>query len=231
MSFLVFFVPLLLRQKLSTMSNTKKDESNDIESGKTTRLVDSLHQSRLLCRYLLAKPNANTDFCNEFIDLLGGSVSLDPVSSYNQVSFSIPHLNSNALESREEEKKLRKNYDWRGKTVLIAEDEETNFLFLRAVLSKTGLRILHARTGKEAVEMVASNEEIHLILMDIKMPVMNGLDATIAIKTMNKLMKVIAQTAYVMEEERMNYYKAGCIDFLAKPIQQEVLLDTISKYL
>jgi two-component system cell cycle response regulator DivK len=213
------------------MSYLNEDRRKDAERNDPARLVDLLSNSLKLCKYILTTPTDSAEFYREFIDLMGGSVCFDSFDSLHQVSFAVPYINKDVFASKEEENKGKRTYDWSNKTILIAEDEETNFLYLKAVLSRTGIKILHAKTGKEAVEIASSNEAIDLILMDIKMPVMDGLEATMAIKTMNKAMKVIAQTAYTMEEERKNYFLAGCIDYLAKPIRREVLLDTILKYL
>ena len=123
------------------------------------------------------------------------------------------------------------SYNWEDKIILIAEDEETNYLFLKAALSKTNVAIIHAKNGQEAVDAVKSNPEIDVVLMDIKMPVMNGIDATRIIRTINEKMIVIAQTAYISESDRVTYLNAGCNDFLAKPITRDRLLRTISLYL
>jgi CheY-like chemotaxis protein len=83
----------------------------------------------------------------------------------------------------------------------------------------------------EAVSVIKNADPVDLILMDIKMPVMNGIDATLEIKAHNKKIKIIAQTAYATEEDRELYFQAGFVDYLAKPIHRELLLTTISKYI
>jgi CheY-like chemotaxis protein len=121
--------------------------------------------------------------------------------------------------------------DWSAYTILVAEDEETNFVYLHTVLEKTKINILRAKNGKEAVELVKITPSVDLILMDIKMPVMNGLEATRSIKSIRKDIPVIAQTAFAMEEDQMNCSAVGCDDFMAKPIRYKVLLEMIAKYL
>jgi len=121
--------------------------------------------------------------------------------------------------------------DWSEYTILIAEDEDTNFIYLETALEKTNVTILRAKDGKEAVELAKLTPTIDLILMDIKMPVMNGLEATRSIKTFRKDVPIIAQTAFAMEEDRRNCTAVGCDDFLAKPIRYRVLCETLSKYL
>lgn len=127
--------------------------------------------------------------------------------------------------------KSTEEYDWSDYTLLIAEDEDTNFIYLETALVETHVTILRAKNGKEAVEIAKLNPAIDLILMDIKMPEMNGLEATRSIKSFRKDLTVIAQTAFALDEDRRNCSAVGCDDFLAKPIRYKVLLDTLSKYL
>ncbi len=122
-------------------------------------------------------------------------------------------------------------YNWSKYTILIAEDEETNFVYLETALQKTNIVVLRAKNGKEAVELVKVNPQIDIILMDIKMPEMNGLEATRCIKSFRKDIPVIAQTAFAMEEDRRNCSAVGCDDFMPKPIRYKILLETLSKYL
>ncbi len=115
------------------------------------------------------------------------------------------------------------------KTVLVAEDEESNYELVRIVLNKR-YNLLHARNGIEAVTL---NDEEHpdLILMDIRMPEMNGLDATRIIKEVNPEVPIIALSAYAFEENIREVKAAGCNDFLAKPFRVENLIETIARYI
>jgi CheY-like chemotaxis protein len=123
------------------------------------------------------------------------------------------------------------NPEWSNYTVLIAEDEETNFVYLETALLKTKINVLRAKNGKEAVEMARINPSIDVILMDIKMPEMNGLEATKSIKSFRKDIHIIAQTAFAMDEDKRNCTSVGCDDFLAKPIRYKVLIEAIGKFL
>ena len=140
-------------------------------------------------------------------------------------------MSKTQLQASQEMNTQDPDYDWSDYTILIAEDEETNYTYLETALQKTNVTILRAKNGREAVEMARVNPQLDLILMDIKMPEMNGLEATRSIKTFRKDIAVIAQTAFAMEEDRRNCIAVGCIDFLPKPIRYKVLLDTIEKYL
>ncbi len=115
--------------------------------------------------------------------------------------------------------------------ILIAEDVESNFLYLNAVLSKIKARIYWAKNGKEAVDIFNREKHIDLILMDLQMPEMNGYEATKIIKEINPVIPVIAQTAFAMSDDREKALEAGCDDYLAKPIKSKDLLNTVEKYL
>lgn len=126
---------------------------------------------------------------------------------------------------------MDKVYDWKDKTILIAEDADDNFFLLTAILRKTGINLLRAKDGQEAVEIGTSNQNIDAILMDLSMPVMNGLEATKLIKNVKPDIPVIAQTAYAMETDRAHSLEAGCDDYISKPIRRVLLLEILNKFL
>ncbi len=112
--------------------------------------------------------------------------------------------------------------------ILVAEDEDSNFELVRIVLSKR-YRLLRAVNGIEAVTL-CEDEQPNLVLMDIRMPGMNGLDATRIIKEVNHDIPVIALSAYAFDENIREAKAAGCDEFMAKPFRVEDLLDTVEKY-
>jgi PAS domain S-box-containing protein len=118
------------------------------------------------------------------------------------------------------------------KSILVAEDDETNFFYLKALLKQnTSADIIHASNGREAIEKFKENPEIGLVLMDIKMPVMDGLEATRQIKAINRDVPVIAITAYAMAGDEARILDAGCDYFLSKPINKKLLLARMSEYI
>lgn len=125
---------------------------------------------------------------------------------------------------------MKQTYNWEGKTILIAEDVESNFQYLKAALSKTKIKILWAKDGEEAINLFKSNK-INLILMDIQMPVLNGLLATKAIKKIDNTIPIIAVTAYAMSGDREKSLAAGCDDYAAKPLRLNILYTIIEKYI
>jgi len=108
--------------------------------------------------------------------------------------------------------------------LLIAEDDEPNLQLIRAILKKPGISVMSATNGKEAVSLCREHPEISLVLMDIKMPVMNGLEATLEIKSFRKELPVIAITAFGMSGDEKKAREAGCDDYMAKPFERKMLL-------
>lgn len=115
--------------------------------------------------------------------------------------------------------------------ILIVEDVESNFLYLKAVLSKLKAHIFWAKNGREAVAMSRNETHIDLILMDLQMPEMNGYEATRIIKQENPGIPIIAQTAFAMSDDREKALEAGCDDYLAKPIKSKDLLSAVERFL
>ena len=122
-------------------------------------------------------------------------------------------------------------YNWSNKTILIAEDEENNIKMISLILQKTNVNIIHVQNGRDAIKLCKENKEINLVLLDFKMPKVNGLDATREIRKFDKKIPVIAFTAYAMPADQQNARKAGCSDFIAKPIKKDKLLEKLNHYL
>ena len=99
------------------------------------------------------------------------------------------------------------------------------------MFSGENVRILHAWDGKEALEQVKNHTDISLVLMDIKLPIMNGYEATRLIKQINPKLPVIAQTAYALSNDKEQALKAGCDDYLSKPISRDTFMTLLNKYL
>lgn len=116
------------------------------------------------------------------------------------------------------------------RTVLVAEDEEYNFLYIEELLIDMDLKLIHAKDGKETVEIFKSNTNIDLILMDIKMPIMDGHEAAKIIKELKPDFPIIAQSAYALEHE-IEKYSGIFDDYLTKPINGDYLKQKVMKYI
>ena len=115
------------------------------------------------------------------------------------------------------------------KKILIAEDNDSNYILMTYILKKY-YQFERAKNGQEAVEM-ADKDEYDIVLMDIKMPIMDGLEATKAIKAKFPDLPVVALTANAFDSDRQLALEAGCNDFLSKPVSSEICLQTIKKFI
>jgi hypothetical protein len=117
------------------------------------------------------------------------------------------------------------------KPVLVVEDDKTSYMLIREFLKPLGLDLHHVTDGAEAINYIKLNPEIRLILMDLKLPAVDGYEATKIIKQINPKIIIIAQTAYAMPGDREKAISAGCDDYLTKPIDHKKLQELVSKYL
>ena len=115
------------------------------------------------------------------------------------------------------------------KKILIAEDNDSNFVLMSYILKKY-YQFERARNGQEAVEMVDKNQ-YDIVLMDIKMPIMDGLEATKAIKEKHPNLPIVALTANAFDSDRQLAMEVGCNDFLSKPVSSEECIETIKRYI
>lgn len=121
-------------------------------------------------------------------------------------------------------KKKFKNF-----TILVAEDDVINFIYITEALKKTKVNLIHAKNGREAVDICKSNKSIKLVLMDLRMPDMNGYEATKQIKQFIPDLPIIAVTAYLLTETKDMAMEAGCNNYFTKPISKQQLYDIIEE--
>ena len=166
-------------------------------------------------------------------ELLGGQLA---VKSTLGKGTSFKLILPETLITRPQEKGIKNQEvlplpNWSGKKVLIAEDEEVNYKFLCQILNKTKIEIVWAKDGREAADIVAKDGDIDVILMDIRMPEMDGFKAIKEIRIIDKNIPVIAQTAYASAEDELKVFKSGFNAYLAKPIKNIDLLASMANYL
>ncbi len=208
-----------------------KDTGKGIAPEKQSMIFDAFAQEDLSVTRGYEGSGLGLTIAKGLINLLGGSIGLDSETGKGSTfSFTIPYT-AVTKETQTEKSTPATVTDTNNILVLVAEDDEANYHYTNAVLQLAGFHSLRAVNGKEAVEMCKEYPEITLVLMDIKMPLMNGLEATEIIKSNRPELPIVALTAHAQTGDEQRMIAAGCDAYLPKPIPRATLEELIKKYI
>lgn len=164
------------------------------------------------------------------VELLGGSIGLESEKDIGtEFLFTIPLKKQKEKIQKEMQDKTIAKYSWSKHVILIVEDDSSNYAYLKGVLSRTRAKLKWVENGREAIDLYL-RERVDLVLMDIKLPVMDGIEALRTIKQENPNLPIIAITAYAMSGEKEKYLLMGFDGYYSKPVNAKELLTGIKKF-
>jgi len=211
-----------------------KDTGIGIPKDRLKAVFDRFVQADIEDRDVYEGAGLGLAISKAYIDMLGGNIGVESIEGKGSAFyFTLPVDDEVTITRLNKMKKIEKQVNRikvDGLKVLIADDEEYSYEYLNILLRKNSREIIRTKTGMDTVEICNQNPDIDLILMDIRMPKMNGYEAAMSIRKFNKDVIIIAQTAHALAGDREKSLSAGCNEYLAKPIKKNLLMGFIDKY-
>ncbi|MBN2347997.1 MAG: response regulator [Bacteroidales bacterium] len=206
-----------------------KDTGIGIDPGNQTKIFEQFWKVKQQGKTLYGGNGLGLPISKAYVEMLGGSIRVESEPGKGSVFYFILPL-QNDLEKKEDQNLLKKVRSKKS-IVLIAEDDLSSYLLLQRFLENSAGELIHAKNGQEAIEWVKKRGDIDLILMDLNMPLVNGYKAAEVISSLRKEIPIVAQSAFISQEDREKAFKSGCVDFISKPIIKDNLLKMINQYI
>lgn len=208
-----------------------KDTGIGISEVKQDEIFNRFRQANEAMTRKFEGTGLGLSICKSLSEKLNGKIWVESQEEKGSVFYvKIPRgdITNVRIDSKNEQKI---KFNWENYSALIVEDEEANQIFINELLEPTKIKISLAKTGKEALKMFKANPDFDIILLDIRLPDILGLEVAKEIRKTNKTIPIIAQTAYAMGDDRESSLQAGCTNYISKPIDIKLLLIMINDYL
>ncbi|WP_338358605.1 hybrid sensor histidine kinase/response regulator [Yeosuana marina] len=219
-------IKLIVQNKNEHLLFSVQDNGEGIPEKYIDSIFDPFTQTEHTLKQAINGTGLGLTIAKNLVNCLGGELKVENLPEKgSRFYFAIPFKVKNPLEKTGNLDAYKKPLMC--KTILIAEDDLLTYMLLETKLKQEGCNLVHALNGKEAIEYFKSNKRIDLIIMDINMPIMDGLEAAQVIRKINDKIPILAHSAFVHNEYKDNYYKYGFSDFLNKPTDTRRLIETI----
>jgi len=205
-----------------------KDSGIGIPEEKQALIFDAFRQADDSYTRKYGGVGLGLSISKKLTELLGGAITLISKEGIGSDFYIELPLSEQLHENKSEIKKVYGTIS--EIKILIAEDDEASCLLLKYILAGENAQLLWAKNGREAIEICENDSSIGLVLMDINMPVLNGLDAAREIKKFRPSLPIIAQTAYAVAGDKERILDSGCNDYISKPLEKNMLLELIGKF-
>ena len=220
-----------LIQDLNSLTFYVKDTGIGIPADRIEAIFDRFVQGDLRMTRAYEGMGLGLPIARANAQMLGGNVRVESTPGNGSTFYlTIPFEAGSYSPQELKNDKISEIGQFHDFTVLVAEDDQTSYDYLEILLKKLGAKIIRVTTGDKAIEVINENRDVSMILMDLKMPGMNGIEATREIRKLNVEIPIIAQTAYAFVGDKEMALEAGCNDYIAKPINKERMLGIIRKY-
>jgi CheY-like chemotaxis protein len=221
------FVELGFSQNNTELLFYVKDTGIGIDKSSQEIIFERFRQAESVIGYSYGGTGLGLSISKSFAQMLGGKIWVESEPNQGATFYlTLPYYPDQLKKTNDKPTNLI--HADKELTILIAEDEFYNYLLLKALLTSSKISLLHAANGYEAVDLFRQKPEIDLVLMDIKMPIMDGIAAFDEIRKIRSDIPVIAQTAYALEQEKNQFLERGFNDYIAKPIRKDELLEKIN---
>jgi len=208
-----------------------KDTGIGIDIDRQTAIFERFVQADISDKHALQGAGLGLSISKAYVEMLGGKIWVESEKGKGSIFyFTLPYGVETKTENVIDNTDTALETPFKKMKILIVDDDETSSWLIGEMLENFVKELLYAENGLEAVEICRNNPDIDLILMDMKMPVMDGYEATRQIRQFNKKSFIIAQTAYALEGDREKAIEAGCNEYIAKPIAEIKLFSFIEEH-
>lgn len=223
-------VSICVNKKDDFLTISISDTGIGMEQSKLNNIFDQFKQVEEGDTRLYGGTGIGLSISKSIVKMLGGHISVEStINKGSNFTVILPYEEVKFSQNPSSQSKLK--YNWKNKNIIVADDIISNFEYIEALLKHSDANLYYADNGLKAVELVKKHDDIHIILMDLQMPEMDGYQATSIVKSMKPEIPIIVLTAFSQISDKKKAFDAGCDEYLQKPILANQLFSIMSKFL